>query len=185
MRDRTAKVTTTLIMLTLLLSCAYAQTYTTFAESSGLGGKTIPRTSALLVLSDLNNFMWNRTIETSVREQFDKKGIKTILTSDYIDLCEIAEEGYQKVLDLYLDTKADFMLVVTIENLNTYASTDGIKNFTTKVSLLNYLTSEMPFKAEMYTESDRNDLLPLNSTRKPAIESMAEALVQEYLKYVK
>ena len=184
MRNRFAKGITIIIMLTVLASCAFAQSYTTFAESSNLGGKPIPAKSVLWILSDLNSFMWNRTIETSIKEQFDKKGIKTILTTDYIDICELQEGEFPKVLDLFYESKADFMLTINLENMGTYL-TDGIKNFTTKVSMYNYATMEIPLKVEMYTESDKNDYLSLNATRKPAISSMAEALVNEYIKYVK
>ena len=185
MRNRTGRVSVFILMMLIVISEAYAQSYTTYAVSSNLNKKSISKASVIWIVSDTSSFMWNRSIETSVKEVFEEEGIDALITTDYLDICDIKEDEYQKLVDLYMDSKADLMMVLEVKDLYTYTVGEGIKSIDSTVTLLDYVNQSILLKVELSTESNANDLMSLNATRGPAIESLVEALVKEYLRYVK
>jgi len=185
MKNRTAKMAICILLFVIFVSCASAQTYATYAESSNIGKVLIDKESAIWIISDSGNFMWNRTIETAIGERFKPKGIKTYLTTDYVDICDLKEEDFQKVLDLYLESKSDLMMTIEIGDLYTYTAGGGVKSMDISVNLVDFVSERILLKMALSTEADNNDLKSLNETRRPVVESMADALVKEFLKYVK
>ena len=185
MKNRTAKMAMCILLLVLFVSCASAQTYTTYAESSNIGKALIDKASVIWVISDSGNFMWNRTIETVIGEKLKLKGINTYLTTDYVDICDLKEEEFQKVLDLYLESKSDYMMTIEIEELYTYSAGGGVKSMDISVTLIDFVSERILLKMALSTEADNNDLKSLNETRRPVVESMADAFVKEFMRYVK
>ena len=184
MENRAAKMAISIIMLVMFISCANAQSYTTYAESSNIGKNEISRSSVVWIISDSGNFMWNRTIETSIGEKLRFKGIKSHLTTDYVDICDLKEDEFQDVLDLYLNSKSDFMLAIEIGELYTYSAGGGVKSMDFSATLIDFVSEKILLKIALSTESDTNDLKSLNETRRPVVESMSDALAKEFMRYV-
>ena len=185
MENRTARMAICIIMLVMLISHAYAQSYTTYAESSNLGKKPIEKTSIIWILSDTTSFMWNRTLESSVGEKLTKKGIKVFQTTDYIDVCDLEENDYPIIASLILESDSDFMLTLELKELYTYSIGGGVVSMDVIATLFDYKTSNNLLKIELSTESDKNDYMSLNASRGPAVDSMADMLTKEFMKYVK
>ena len=185
MKNRTARMVICIAMLIIISSCAYAQSYTTYVESSNIGKSEIAKTSVIWIIADTGNFMWNRTIESTLFDRFKANGIKTLLTTDYVDICDLKEEEYEKILTLYLESESDYMLAAEIGDLYTYSAGGGIKNMDINASLLDFANERIILKMALSTEADTNDWKSLNETRRPAIESMAESFTKEFMKYVK
>ena len=184
MENRAAKMAISIIMLVMFISCANAQSYTTYAESSNIGKREISKLSVIWIISDSGNFMWNRAIETAIGEKFKPKGIKTHLTTDYLDIWDLNEDEFQGVLDLYLESKSDFMLAIEIGELYTFSAGGGIKSMDFSATLIDFVSEKILLKIALSTESDTNDLKSLNETRRPVVESMSDALVKEFMRYV-
>ena len=185
MENRTAKMAICFIMLVMLISCASAQSYTTYAESSNIGKSSISKSSVIWIISDSGNFMWNRTIETAIGEKLKQKGIKSHLTTDYVDICDLKEDEFQGVINLYMESKSDFMLAIEIGDLFTYSAGGGVKSMDFSATLIDFASEKILLKMALSTESDTNDLKSLNETRRPVVESMSDALAKEFMKYVK
>lgn len=183
MKNRTAKRTIYLIMLIMLMPCAFAQSYSTYVESSNIGKNVINKSSEIWIISDSGNFMWNRSIETAIGEKL--KGIKTYLTTDYVDICDLEEDEIQLIFDLFKESKADLMLVIEIGELYTYSTGGGVKSIDMSATLMDFVSGKTVLKMALSTESDTNDFKSLNETRKPVVESMSDSLAKEFMKYVK
>ncbi len=182
MKKRTAKKAIFIIMLAMLISSAYAQSYTTYVESSSIGRREIGKTPVIWIIADTSNFMWNRTIETAIRDKFKINEIKTFLTTDFMDICDLKENQLKEIVSLYVESKSDFMLTVEIDDLYTYSAGGGIKSLEITSNLIDFENGTTMLKMALSTEADTNDLKSLNETRRPAIESMAESLTREFMK---
>ena len=185
MNKRTVRIAVCLTLLTLFMSCLSAQSYTTYSQSSNLGKENIDKASFVWVLCDTNSFMWNRTIETSVMNSLSKKGVDIQITSDYLDICSLSDDDYGKVVELIIESGADYLLALEMKDLFTYSVGGGITSMNITATLLNLNTGRDAIIIELYTEADTNDYKSLNATREPAVDSMAEMLTKEFIKYVK
>ena len=185
MEKRTVRMAVCLVMFTLLMSCATAQSYTTYAQSSNLGKKMIDKSSLVWIICDTTSFMWNRSIEISVMDQLSKKSISSQMTTDYLDICGLEENEYGKVMDLILESHADYLLAIQMNDLYTYTTGGGITSMNITATLINLLSGEDALIIELSTEADTNDFKSLNSTRGPAVDSMAEILAKEFMRYVR
>lgn len=185
MNKRTVRMIVSLIVSTLLMSCANAQSYTTYAQSSNLGKKTIDKSSSVWIICDTTSFMWNRTIESSVLDNLSKKGINSQITTDFMDICSLGDDDYGKVMGLIIDSGCNYMLALEIKDVFTYSVGGGITSMNITATLLNLITGENAIIIELSTEADTNDYKSLNATRGPAVDSMAEMLAKEFMRYVR
>lgn len=185
MNKRTVRMAVCLIMFTMLMSCANAQSYTTYAQSSNLGKKMINKSSPIWIICDTTSFMWNRSIENSVMDSLSKKGINSQITTDYMDICSLGDDDYGKVLELIIDSGSDYMLALEMKEIFTYSIGGGITSMNITATLLDLITGESAIIIELSTEADTNDYKSLNATRGPAVDSMAEALAKELSRYVR
>lgn len=185
MNKRTVRMVASLIMFTLLMSCATAQSYTTYAQSSNLGKTMIDKSSSVWIICDTTSFMWNRSIESSVMDQLSKRDISTLITTDYLDICGLEENELSKVTNLIMESDADYLLAIQMKDLYTYTTGGGIMSMNITATLLNLLSGENALIIELATEADTNDFKSLNATRKLALDSMAETLAKEFMKYAR
>lgn len=179
------KKTIAVIIILLLASFVFAQSYTTYAASSNIKSQRYSTTDPIWIVSVTNNFLWNRIVEESLKNEFEKRNIRVFLTSDQFDYSEMSAEEYGTFYESILRSKATFFLEIGIEDFYTYEYGGGIKTFDTVGDLINITTGMTVLKIGLSTEADKNDRLSFNATRKPSIESMAQALVNEYLRYTK
>jgi len=179
------KKAVTVIVVLLLANFVFAQEYTTYAASSNIKSQGYRKTDPVWILSNANNFLWNRIVEESVKNEFEKRNIKVFLTTDQFDLLDTPEDEYETFYDAVLQLKATFILEIGIEDFYTYEYGGGISKFDTVGKLVNIATGITVLKIGLSTESDKNDMLSFNATRKPSIESMAKALVNEYMRYAR
>ena len=70
MENRTGKMAICFTILIMVVSCAYAQSYTTYVESSNIVKREFDISSVIWIIADTGNFMWNRTIESALFDWF-------------------------------------------------------------------------------------------------------------------
>lgn len=181
---RIKKIVTVIVVL-LVTNFVFAQEYTTYAASSNINSQGYRKTDPVWILSNTNNFLWNRIVEESVKNEFEKRNINVFLTTDQFDLIDAAENEYQAFYNVVLESQATFILEIGIENLNTYEHGGGVAWFDAVGDLVRIDANITALKIGLSTEADKNDKLSFNATRKPSIESMAKALVDEYMRYAR
>lgn len=179
------KKAVTVIVVLLLANFVFAQEYTTYAASSNIKSQGYRKTDTVWILSNANNFLWNRIVEESVKNEFEKRNINVFLTTDQFDLVDAAENEYKAFYDAVLLSQATFILEIGIEDFNTYEYGGGVAKFDTVGNLVRLDADITALKIGLSTEADKNDMLSFNVTRKPSIESMAKALVDEYMRYAR
>lgn len=179
------KLVVVCIMSISVLVSVYAQKYVTYAASSNMNNQTYKKSDAILIVSNAGDFLWNRVMEESLRSAFRNKGVSVYLLTDYMDLTAYDELDYDEYLSVIDKTNVKFFLEIMVEDLYTYTLGDGIKQFKCNAYLYECTGFDSVLRIGLATEADTNDQLSYNATMKPAMESTAKALVDEYLKHVK
>ena len=179
------KKAVTVIVVLLVANFVFAQEYSTYAASSNINSQGYRKTDIVWILSNANNFLWNRIVEESVKNEFEKRNINVFLTTDQFDLVDAAENEYEAFYDAVLLSQATFILEIGIEDFNTFEYGGGIAKFDAIGNLVRLDADITALKIGLSTEADKNDMLSFNATRKPSIESMAKALVDEYIRYAR
>lgn len=85
------KKAVTVIVVLLVANFVFAQEYSTYAASSNINSQGYRKTDTVWILSNANNFLWNRIVEESVKNEFEKRNINVFLTTDQFDLVDAAE----------------------------------------------------------------------------------------------
>lgn len=175
----------TVIVVLFLTNFVFAQEYITYAASSNINSQGYRKTDTIFIMSNANNFLWNRIVEESLKNEFEKRNIKVFLTTDQLDFVDAAEEDYEAFYNVLFQTQATFILEIDIEDFNTYEYGGGVAKFDAVGNLVRFDSDITALKIGLSTEADKNDMLSFNATRKPSIESMAKALVNEYMRYAR
>ncbi len=174
-----------LVMFCCVLSgFAFAQEYTTYGASSNLAKQNYKKAQTLLLFSCSDNFLWNRVLEESLKEKFLAHGITTYLVSDYIDVTTESDFSSEDLIEIHTKTRVSLLMQINWDGVYTYEYGGGISKFDTTVLVYNW-DAKLLLKMGLSTEADTNDMLSFNATRKPALESLAKAIADEYIKYVK
>ncbi len=182
---RSAKIVMSLIVFFMIASALHAQSYSTYAESAKMRKEPISKASVIWILSDTTSFMWNRSIESSVKDQLTKKGIEVRLTTDLVDISQMEQEEFEQLGTMIRESDADYLLGLEMKDIYTFAIGEGIKSLDISATLFDFVTNTILLRIELSTEADTNDFESLNATRSPALRSMSESLAQEFMKYVK
>ena len=179
------KLVAVLLLLTVLLSTIYSREYISYSASSNNKSQNLSKQDEIWIISDSNNFLWNRYVEEALRDEFTQRGIKVFLNTDYFDVKDFNEDNIDLMYDEIFDSTATHILFITIEELYTFTYGGGIKQFDTTGSLIDLKSGEVAFRVGIATEADSNDQLSYNATCKGSTLSMASALATEYMRYVK
>ncbi len=184
MKDSFKKAATILLLLIgLSSSYVFAQSYQTYAESSNIKTQPFYKNDKIWIISTAESFSWNRALEKDLLDAFSEKGVRAYITSDEFDLGTI--EDISLILEQAIQTGCKFMLVVSPEELYTFSYGGGIQSLQSYARLQSLSTGSVVFIVELSTEADTNDFMSLNASKGPAIKSMANTLVTEYLKYTR
>jgi len=172
------------IFCCVLLNFTFAQEYTTYGASSNMAKQNYKKTQTLLIFSCSDNFLWNRVMEESLKEKFLEQGITTHLVTDYVDVITKTDFSSEDLHEIHTKTRVSFLMQINCDGAYTYEYGGGLAKIDTTVLVYNW-DANLLLKMGLSTEADTNDMLSFNATRKPALESLAKAIVQEYMKYVK
>lgn len=184
--SKKTKVIFVLLLLTLIVPAfVFAQTYTTYSASSNMKNQIYRKSDTVFIISSASNFIWNRVMEESLQSEFQKNGITVFLLTDYMDISEGEDVDAEEIHKLINKTKTKLLLEISISEIYTYTYGEGISKLESDVVMYSCSNFSAVLRVGLSTEADTNDMLSFSATRKPAIESVAKCLVEEYLKYVK
>ena len=109
------KLVAVLLLLTVLLSSIYAQEYISYSASSNNKRQRLSKQDEIWIISDSNNFLWNRYVEEALRDEFTQRGIKVFLNTDYFDIKDFNEDNIDLMYDEIFDSTATHILFINIE----------------------------------------------------------------------
>ncbi len=185
MSEKTKFLIVLLLVVCVVPTFVFAQKYTTYTASSNLKKQLYKNSDTVLIVSNGGDFLWNRIMEETLQSEFIKKGVSVCLLTDYMDISDSEEIDSEEFFGVLLQTRAKFLLEVVIGDMYTYTVGDGISKFDSNAELVTCSNYDVVLRIGLSTESDTNDALSFGASRKPAIESAAKGLVEEYMKYVK
>lgn len=174
-------------MLLALISpmFVFAQSYTTYAASSNIRNQAYKKSDTVFVISNSGSFIWNRIMEEAIQAEFKSKGVTSFLLTDYMDITEVEDVDYEEIYNVITKTNAELVLEITTSDMYTYNLGEGIKKFDSNVNVFSCSDFNAVLRIGLTTEADTNDALSFAASRKPAIESTAKSLVEEYMKHIK
>ncbi|MCR5760403.1 MAG: hypothetical protein K6F82_00135 [Sphaerochaetaceae bacterium] len=182
MKHHAIKKAVVILLLSILIPCIYAQSYQTYAESAAFSNVRFQKNKIVFVTACFDTFSWNRAAENLIRDELEKNGIEVKVMTDYADASQYIYDETASLPELPLEAYADYSMAVFPSDIYTYTYGGGISQAGFIVTVI---SPNGNCRIELQTEADTNDMLSLNATKGPVLESMAKALVQEYLKYVK
>ena len=175
-----------LMLLGLVVpSFVFAQDYTTYAASSNMRNQVYRKSDTVFIISNTDSFIWNRIMEEAIQSEFKNKGVASFLLTDYMDITESEDIDSEELYKIITKTKATLVMEITTNDMYTYTLGEGIKKFDSNVSVLECSNYNTVLRIGLTTEADTNDALSYAASRKPAIESTAKGLVEEYMKRIK
>ncbi len=163
----------------------FAQSYTTYAASSNIRNQVYRKTDKVLLVSNNNSFIWNRIMEEAIQAELKNKGVTSFLLTDYMDITEVEEVDSEELYKVITKTKVTLVLEIILGDMYTFTLGEGIKKFDSNVNVLACSDFNTVLRIGLTTEADTNDALSFAASRKPAIESTAKSLVEEYMKHIK
>ncbi len=182
MKNHAMKKAVVLLLLSVLTPCIFAQSYQTYAESSAFNNASFNKSGSIFITACFNTFSWNRSAENMVREELKKNGIEAKVMTDYADATPYFDEDVENFPDLPLEAACDYYMLIFPGDTYTFTYGGGISQMDFSILVNSGFGS---CQIDLHTEADTNDMLSLAATKGPALESMAQAFVKEYLKYVK
>ncbi len=170
-----------IVVLILLSSCV---TYNSYSYSSYTTSGVATKDDPVIVMLDSTNFQWVRVVEQAIVEELEDHGITAYAFSDYVTT--INEPTFSSQLNRMMeDTKATFELAGTIQNIYTYEYGGGVSMLEIEFQLIPTSNFAMTIaRFSITTESTDNGFDSFQVTREQAVSSMADELVDEYLKYI-
>ena len=174
-----------MLLVLIVPTVLFAQSYTTYAASSNIRNQTYGKSDTIFIISNANSFIWNRIMEEAIQSEFKNKGVGSFLLTDYMDITEIEEVDAEEIYKIITKTKATLVLEISISDMYTFTLGEGIKKFDSNVNVLACKDFNAVLRIGLTTEADTNDALSYAASRKPAIESTAKGLVDEYMKHIK
>jgi len=173
------------LLLSLVVPCVFAQNYTTYAESSNLNKQAINKSGTIWLLSLDGSFSWNRATERALQKAFEDKGFSVILTTDRIDISGMDNQSMELLKNELNKTIFRYILTIRPEEIYTYTYGKGISRMEFAGEITDHFSGTNVMLFELSTEADSNDMLSLNASRGPALASMADAVVTEYMRYAR
>ena len=104
------KLVAVLLLLTVLLSTIYSREYISYSASSNNKSQNLSKQDEIWIISDSNNFLWNRYVEEALRDEFTQRGIKVFLNTDYFDVKDFNEDNIDLMYDEIFDSAATHIL---------------------------------------------------------------------------
>ena len=139
------------------------------------------------------DYQWENTIELAIQESLKKQGIKSEILSDYAMLDyslsddEIIEDATTVLSSLMLSSKTSFgaEIIGFLEGWSSYEYGGGVAELSASFFIYSFDTPEDALGSiEISTECKGNKMESLRATRIDACESMADSLVEKYLKLI-
>lgn len=189
-----------LILLLCLSACALlnAQDYTSYSVSSNFGNLKIDKDAKILVVSESNNYYFNRVVEQAVFDEFVSNGFSVICYSDKYDFEKYYTTSDDVVIPwfdimseygVFDDTNTNdavryfaFIYMETETSGSTFTYGGGIRNIDLTCEIVDADDMES-IRILVLTEADKNDWLSFNATIPLFAKSFAKAFVDEYMKY--
>lgn len=185
MKSKTLKALLVIMILLFAIPSVFAQSYKTYTDSSVLNNQTIYRNEKVWIVGVSSSFSMNRAIEKAIQNAFSSKGIKTIISTDKIDISGMEDSIFEKLTDYMNEEEFRYLLFCWVDDIYTYTYGDGIARMEFSGTMYDMLSGSEIMIIQMSTEADKNDRLSFNATRDPALKSMAEELASEYLRTAK
>lgn len=165
-------------------------TYSSYCYSSNYTREILTRDDAILILADVNDYRWVRSIESALKLQFVNEGISIKVLSDYkkLDTFTSAEEVAKYLLQQPFlsegEKKSDYILDVTVPHYSSYLLGGGIKDveFSVDVYALKDGTQIETILVDVMGE--KNNYESYNSSLETVVSLLATEVVKEYCKYL-
>lgn len=155
--------------------------YEAQAYSVQYTNEPISKDYKVLVLCDSGDFMFQREVETSMVEAFNENGITAFAYSS------IEIESQPPFIDyLYavaMENDCRYVLIAGAHDFYTYEYGGGISQMSFDSNMADYEASEIVLRVSGAINCEENLYHSMTESIEPACKSMAEAIVDEYMKY--
>lgn len=185
MKRKTIKTILAILVILFATPSVFAQSYKTYTDSSVLNNQIIFKDGTVWIVGVSSSFSMNRAIEKAIQNAFSAKGIKTILSTDKIDISGMEDTIFEKLTDYMVGEEFRYLLFCWLDDVFTYTYGDGIARMESSGTMYDMLAGSEVMIIQMSTEADKNDRLSFNATRDPALKSMAEELAALYVNYAR
>lgn len=140
------------------------------------------KSDKILILCESGNFMFQREFETTMVNYLRENGIEAFAYSS-LEI-ESMPESIEYLYAIAMLNDCRYVLIASVSEVYTYEHGGGIAQITFDSNMSDYAVFELPLRVNGAINCDNNVFQTYTESIEPAAKCMAEAISNEYLKYV-
>lgn len=164
--------------------------YSSYSYSTKYSQEALTKEDELVFIVDTPSYIWNRSLETELKKQFEEQGISIRIGSDYFELDNFDMMSEEKLLDSCFQLIAKneeqfirYLVLVVVNDSSTYEYGGGIANTHLSVYMMDLFSGlSTAVRIDVDIRGKKNNFEDYNSSMETVVKLISKEIVNEYTK---